>query len=106
MAMRRKKYSREFKLTVVQEFEAGKTSGQLAREYDIHPSLPSRWTKEYRENPEDAFSGHGNTYKKDAKIAELQRLVGQLYAENDLLKKVLNALEHKVNDERGKIQNR
>lgn len=106
MAMRRKKYSQEFKRTIVQEFEAGKTSGQLAREYDIHPSLPSRWTKEYRENPEEAFSGHGNTYKKDAKISELQRLVGQLYAENDLLKKVLNALERKANDERVKIQNR
>ena len=73
------KYSREFKLTVVQEFEAGKTNGQLAREYDIHPSLPSRWTKEYRENPEEAFSGQGNTCKKDAKIAELQRLVQSNY---------------------------
>lgn len=34
MAMRRKKYSPEFKRTIVQEFEAGKTSGQLAREYE------------------------------------------------------------------------
>ena len=106
MTMKRKRYSKEFKLKVVHEFEAGKSSGQLAKEYDIHPSFPSRWTQEYRENPKEAFSGQGNIYKKDAKIAELQRIIGQLYAENDFLKKVLNALELKRKEEQIKAQRR
>ena len=59
MTTKRKQYPKELKLEVVHEFEAGKTCGQLAREYDIHPSLPSRWAREYRENPEEAFSGPG-----------------------------------------------
>ena len=90
MTTKRKQYPKELKLEVVHEFEAGKTCGQLAREYDIHPSLPSRWAREYRENPEEAFSGQGNTYKKDAKIAELQRLVGQLYCTVERIPPFLN----------------
>jgi hypothetical protein len=39
------------------------------------------------ENPEKAFSGNGNRYKYEARIAELERLLGQEHAENELLKK-------------------
>jgi len=35
----------------------------------------------------------GNQYKDDARIAEFERLVGKLYAENAFLKKVLSSLE-------------
>jgi hypothetical protein len=39
------------------------------------------------ENSEKAFSGNGNKYKDTAKIAELERLLGQAHAEIELLKK-------------------
>jgi len=39
------------------------------------------------ENPEKAFSGNGNQYKDQARIAELERLLGQAHAEIELLKK-------------------
>jgi transposase len=35
---------------------------QIAREYGIHPGLPSQWRNELAENPEMAFSGNGNKY--------------------------------------------
>ena len=41
------------------------------------------------ENPEKAFSGNGKRYKYEARIAELERMLGQLHAENELLKKSL-----------------
>jgi hypothetical protein len=41
----------------------------------------------------NAFSGCGNTYKAEAKVAEYERLVGQLYAENAFFKKALTMLE-------------
>ena len=59
------------------------------REHSIHPSLPSRWRDELADNPEKAFSGNGNKYKDPARIAELERLLGQAHAEIELLKKSL-----------------
>jgi len=46
-----------------------------------------RWKKEYEQNPEEAFKGHGKLCHESSKIARYERLIGQLYAEIDLLKK-------------------
>lgn len=85
MKKTRRRYDREFKISVVAELESGKPVAQIAREYGIHPGLPSRWRDELAENPETAFSGNGNQYKDKARIAELERLLGQSHAENELL---------------------
>ena len=63
---------------------AGKPISQVARENDLHPTLITRWKREYTQNPEEAFSGYGNAYQDSARISELERLVGQLYAEVDI----------------------
>jgi len=47
----------------------------------------SKWKREYKENPGTAFSGNGKISKPEAKLAETERLIGQLYAENAFLKK-------------------
>jgi transposase len=44
-------------------------------------------------NPEKAFSGNGNKYKDQARIAELERLLGQLHAENELLRKAFSMMQ-------------
>ncbi len=75
------RYDREFKISVVAELEAGKPLAQIAREHGIHPSLPSRWRDELAENPERAFSGNSNRRKYEARIAELERLLGAGHAE-------------------------
>ncbi len=97
---RRRTYSREFKISVLHELEAGKTKAQLSREHGLDHSLISHWKDEYLKDPDNAFGGQGNLYKSSAKVAELERLVGQLYAENALLKKVLKALEQRLQEER------
>ena len=71
MKKTRRRYDRDFKISVIAELEGGKTSAQIAREHGIHPGLPSRWRDELAENPEKAFSGNGNRYKYEARIAEL-----------------------------------
>ncbi len=58
----------------------------------------SKWKHEYKENPVAAFSGNGNINKPDAKLAESERLIGQLYAEYAFLKKVLSSLETKLQE--------
>ena len=85
----RRKFNKEFKLKVVNEIEAGKTAAQVAREYRVGNNLIYRWHKEYRFNPDNAFSGNGNASSYEAKIAELERMIGRLTMENELLKKVL-----------------
>lgn len=89
----RRRYDREFKISIVAELESGKPLAQIAREYGVHPSLPSRWRDELAENPETAFSGNGNRYKYEAQIAEKERLQGLAHAENELLKSLRRAKE-------------
>lgn len=52
MKKTRRRYDRDFKISVLAELEAGKPLAQIAREYGIHPSLPCRWKAELAENPE------------------------------------------------------
>ena len=51
------------------------------------------WRREYHQCHETAFQEHGRQYKDEAKIAELEQLVGKLYIENEFLKKTLMHLE-------------
>jgi transposase len=47
----RRRYDREFKISVVAELESGKPLAQIAREYGIDPSLSCPWRDELAENP-------------------------------------------------------
>ena len=93
MALKRRKFTREVKLQVVREVEAGKPVAQAAREYEVHPTQITKWRQLQRQYAERAFAGNGHVYKEEARIAELERMVGQLTMENALLKKVLLRLE-------------
>jgi len=90
--MDRKKFTRDYKLLVLSELDSGKTTAEVSRVHEVHPNVISRWRREYRNNPKDAFAGKGNTYKMEAKLAEKDRLIGRLYAENELLKKAISNL--------------
>ena len=87
MAKPRSYYTREFKMAILSQIEAGVPMAQVARENGINPTLVARWKKEYLVNPEKAFTGPGHPYKDQARVAELERMVGKLYAENEFLKK-------------------
>ena len=100
MKKTRRRYDRDFKISIIAELEGGKSPAQVAREHGIHPSLPTRWRDELAENPEKAFSGNGNICKPEARIAELERLLGQAHAENELLKKAFAMTQKKVREER------
>lgn len=48
------------------------------------------------------ISGKGNIYKEDARLGELERVIGQLYTENSFLKKALSNLEMRLQEQRRK----
>jgi hypothetical protein len=44
MSLKRRQFSREFKLPIIREVEAGKSVAQAAREHQVHPNMISqRW---------------------------------------------------------------
>lgn len=100
MSVKRRQFSSDFKIAVVQQLEAGVSAAQLAREHGIHPNLPIKWRDAYRRNPANAFPGNGNAASTEATIAQLERTVGQLYTENAFLKKTLNWLREQEASER------
>lgn len=101
MGLKRRRFTREMKVQVLREIEAGKSIGQAARQYQVHPTLINRWQKEHRQYGERAFAGSGKIYQDEARIAELERMIGQLTMENALLKKALQRLEERMHSSHG-----
>jgi transposase len=94
--LERRRFSREFKLRILRELEGGKSMAEVCREHDLTRFLVSRWRREREENPGNAFAGNGKTCKDEARTRELERLVGQLYAENDFLIRVLTNMKKRA----------
>jgi transposase len=93
MGLKRRQFTKEFKLEVLREIETGKSLAQVAREHLVHPNTIIKWRKLHHEYANRAFTGNGQSYKVEARIGELERMVGQLTMENALLKKALSRLE-------------
>ena len=93
--MVRRQFAKELKMEVVREVESGLSLAEASRRYEVHPNLIRKWRELYRENGDRAFAGHGRLYREEAKIAVLERKIGQLTMENDFLKKLI-ALDKKL----------
>jgi transposase len=89
----RRIFTREFKLEVLREIDAGASIAQVARTHDLHPETVRTWGKTQRKYGEKSFAGNGRSYSDEAKIAQLERTLGQVTLENALLKKALNVLK-------------
>lgn len=87
----RKQFSREFKLSVLQELESASLT-EVCRKHSLAAPTVVGWRRNYEKAPDKAFAGSGNRWKPEAELDHYKRLVGQLYAENELLKKTCNHL--------------
>lgn len=84
--MVRRTFTTSFKVQVVRELLAGGVSqAQLARRYELAPDQISRWRDCYEQGT--LIEGPAKNAPLQARIAELERLVGRLTLENELLKK-------------------
>src|SRR3982751_61816 len=90
----RRVYSRELKVAARQEWEAGHTTGEVARQFQLAPKLWERWRGEWRACGEQAFPGIGQrgaglpVVEEARRIAEPERKIGQLTRKKDCLKNV------------------
>ena len=95
----RRKFTREFKLGVLRELETSSLT-EVCRRHSLDVSTVSRWRTDYEKDPQKAFAGQGNLWKPEAELERYKRLVGQLYAENEFLKKVYDHLKAAREEER------
>ena len=95
MARRHRSYSLEFKRHVARQYLSGEFPlARLARQHDMCRSLIRIWVAKYEAGEFDDEQVQGDALARyEARIAELERKVGQLVMENDLLKKARRAVE-------------
>jgi transposase len=90
LVMRAKRnYSVAFKRQVVEELLSGSaTTGQLSRRYEISSGLIAHWKNRYLEGK--LIEGKSANVKAlEAKIKDLEQMVGRLTMDNELLKKAM-----------------
>jgi transposase len=85
----RRRHSVAFKREVVGELLSGACSlAQLSRRHDVSSGLILYWKKRYEEVGLEEGPSQ-NEKRSLARIAELERMVGRLTMENELLKKAV-----------------
>ena len=89
--MGRRQFTRDMKFQLVREVEAGLSIAEASRRCEVHPNLIRKWRELYRKNGERAFAGHGRAYTEEAKVAGLERKIGQMTMEIEFLKKLIEA---------------
>jgi len=97
----RRVFDRQFKLEAIKRVQKGEKEVAVARELKISTVLLSRWRRKFREGGEEALRSighHGSPEtasegSKDARIAELERLIGRKQAAIDFLEQALRRVE-------------
>jgi transposase-like protein len=93
---KRRAFSAEFKLDTVMEGVRGEKSiAQICRERGITDSLYYKWREQFVERAAEVFEDQRGTAQneKDERIADLERMVGKLAMENEILKKAKSWLD-------------
>jgi transposase len=86
--LRRRKFSREFKLEAVKLVtQLGVPEPQAAKDLDVLENVLRKWMRELREEPQEAFPGNGKQRIQEAELARLRKEVTKLTMERDILKK-------------------
>lgn len=92
----RREHTAEFKTQVVLEMLSGEKSvAQMSREYQLKDSLLYRWKTEFLERAPQVFAPAVDKVEREqaARVAELERLVGRLTLELEVVKKASTLLK-------------
>jgi transposase-like protein len=91
--IKRRKFTPEFKAGVVLEMiTTQKRAAQASREYGIKDSVISRWKQEFIERSPKLFEQGLANDDRGQRIAELERMVGRLAMELEMVKEVSSLL--------------
>jgi len=98
MATKRRTFSAEFKLdTVLEGLRGEKTIAQVCREREITDSLYYKWRDQFYDRAVEIFNDGRQVEQRnndlEGQIAELERIIGRLTVENEILKKARSWLD-------------
>ena len=95
MSKSRRVYERTFKLEALRLLEStGLSAAQIERDLNIGDGCLLRWKKQFEQQKQDAFPGHGHLNSDQEAIRALQRENEILRQERDILKKALAIFSH------------
>jgi transposase len=95
MTKSRRQYTREFKLEAVRLLEtSGRSASQIERELGIGSGCLGRWKRQFKEEGEYAFPGHGRQTPEQERIRQLERENEILRQQRDILKKAVTIFSH------------
>jgi transposase len=98
MAATQRKYTAQFKAQVVLEVIRGeKSPADACRTYKIHSSVLTRWKREFLDRAHQAFEGGEQVSQEQGRIAELERMIGQLTMQLEIAKKASRLLNGEKN---------
>jgi transposase-like protein len=78
---------------VLEVLTGTKQPSKVCREHQLAESVLHRWRKEFMEKGAQIFDRSGRVQQEDNRIAELERVIGQLTMELSAAKKVSNWLD-------------
>jgi transposase-like protein len=86
----KRSFPAKFKFQVVLELlRAEKTTGQIAKAYQVHPNSLSQWKQQFLEKGSEIFSRDTSATRFERRIADLEQLIGKKEVELALLKNFL-----------------
>ena len=87
-------FTPEFKAQVVLAVLTGsKSAAEVCREHQLKDSVFYRWKDEFLQNAGNAFQRDDQDREHIERIAELEKLVGRLTLQNEILKKASSLLD-------------
>jgi len=85
----RRKFDNEFKTTVVELLQAGKSVGDLSEEYNIQGNTIRRWRREYDQKNGDLSKKREPT-ASEVELSRLKKELRDIKMERDILKKAVS----------------
>lgn len=80
----RRLFSEDFKNQIFQLYVNGKSKSDIAKEYDLSPSVLNRWIKQAQST--GSFKEKDNRTPEEIELIKLRKENQQLKIENDILK--------------------
>jgi len=94
MSRNRRNFTPAFKAQVVLEVISGvKSAAEVCREYKIKPQLFNQWKSYLLKNASDLFDGTARRSEEQARIEQLEQVLGQKTLEVEILKKASSILQ-------------
>ncbi len=89
MKRTKRKFSASFKAKVaIEALKENETLAELAKKYEVHPNMISKWKQEFVERSAEIFETKAPEKESEEQIEKLYAKIGQLEVEREWLKKI------------------